>query len=68
MHRLELPVDSRIDSIISLSGEFSRDAQGLSDDDHYIMPLIEIENRVEKIDEALKLLEGAKQAIKNCKK
>ena len=68
MHRLELPVDARIDSIISLSGELSRDAQGLSDDDHYTMPLIEIENRVEKIDEALKLLEGAKQSIKNCKK
>ena len=68
MHRLELPVDSRIDSIISLSGELSRDAQGLSDDSHYIMPQVEIDNRVERIEEALKLLEGAKQAIKNCKK
>jgi hypothetical protein len=68
MHRLEMPVDARIDSIITLSGELSRDAQGLSDDDHYTMPQLEIESRVEKIDEALKLLEGAKTAIKNCKK
>ena len=68
MHRLEIPIDGRIDSIITLSGELSRDAQGLENDDHYTMPQIEVESRVEKIDEAVALLEGAKTAIKNCKK
>lgn len=68
MHELEMRITGLSDSILSLSGEIVRCAQKLSDDDRYTMPLVEIDNKVEKIDEVISLLEGAKQAIKNCKK
>lgn len=68
MHELEMRITGLSDSIISLCGEMVRCAQKLSDDDRYTMPQVEIENNLEKIDEILSLLEGAKQAIKNCKK